>query len=33
MSIRCQHWRIENNLHWTLEVAFRQDRIQCKNGT
>ena len=28
-----QHWSIENNLHWTLDVAFRQDRIQCKNGT
>ena len=27
-----QHWSIENNLHWTLDVAFRQDRIQCKNG-
>ena len=28
-----QPWRIENNLHWTLDVQFRQDRIQCKNGT
>ena len=28
-----QHWSIENNLHWTLDVQFRQDRIQCKNGT
>lgn len=27
-----RHWEIENQLHWKLDVAFRQDRIQCKNG-
>ena len=27
-----RHWSIENNLHWVLDVAFRQDRIQCKNA-
>lgn len=31
-SVLRRHWAIENNLHWTLDVAFRQDRIQCKNG-
>ena len=28
--IRC-HWSVENNLHWTLDEAFAQDRIQCKD--
>lgn len=27
-----RHWAIENSLHWVLDVAFRQDRIQCRNG-
>lgn len=27
-----RHWGIENGLHWKMDVAFRQDRIQCKNG-
>jgi predicted transposase YbfD/YdcC len=28
------HWRIENNLHWQLDVSFREDtsRIQERNG-
>jgi predicted transposase YbfD/YdcC len=28
------HWRIENNLHWRLDVIFREDdsRIQKRNG-
>jgi predicted transposase YbfD/YdcC len=28
------HWGIENNLHWRLDVAFREDesRIQGRNG-
>jgi len=32
-SIRA-HWQIENGLHWTLDVAFREDhsRIRGENG-
>src|SRR5262249_52422861 len=28
------HWRIENSLHWRLDVIFREDdsRIQKRNG-
>lgn len=28
------HWRIENNLHWQLDVSFREDgsRIQERNS-
>ena len=26
-SIR-KHWRIENNLHWQLDVSFREDFIR-----
>jgi len=26
------HWGIENSLHWTLDVTFNQDRMQCCNG-
>ena len=24
------HWAIENNLHWTLDVAFREDDSQIR---
>ena len=27
-----RHWSVENNLHWTLDEAFDQDRIQCKDA-
>lgn len=29
-----QHWRIENSLHWKLNVVFREDRqrTRCDNG-
>jgi len=29
-----QHWRIENNLHWQLDVTFQEDhsRIQSRNA-
>ena len=29
-----QHWRIENSLHWKLDVVFREDRqrTRCDNG-
>jgi predicted transposase YbfD/YdcC len=25
-----QHWSIENNLHWTLDVAFREDHCRTR---
>lgn len=25
-----RHWNIENNLHWTLDVVFREDKLQSK---
>lgn len=25
------HWRIENNLHWQLDVTFREDQSQIQN--
>jgi predicted transposase YbfD/YdcC len=29
-----QHWRVENSLHWTMDVIFRDDdcRIRTKNA-
>lgn len=27
------HWSIENNLHWSLDCCFKQDRIQAGNAT
>lgn len=26
------HWRIENQLHWVLDVAFREDESRIRNG-
>lgn len=26
------HWAIENNLHWVLDVTFNQDRMHCRNA-
>lgn len=31
MRIVRRHWSIENDLHWVLDTAFDQGRIQCKN--
>lgn len=27
-----QHWHIENQLHWVLDVAFREDHSQVRTG-
>jgi predicted transposase YbfD/YdcC len=26
------HWGIENGLHWTLDVAFREDDCRVRKG-
>ena len=26
----CRHWHIENNLHWALDVVFKEDRVRSK---
>jgi predicted transposase YbfD/YdcC len=26
------HWTIENQLHWTLDVAFREDDCRLRRG-
>lgn len=25
-----RHWHIENNLHWTLDIVFREDKLRSK---
>ncbi|HEY2566378.1 MAG TPA: ISAs1 family transposase [Candidatus Aquirickettsiella sp.] len=27
-----QHWSIENQLHWTLDIAFREDECRVRKG-
>ena len=27
-----QHWAVENSLHWTLDVTFREDAQRKRNG-
>ena len=27
-----QHWQVENNLHWRLDVIFREDLQRCRSG-
>jgi len=26
------HWGIENGLHWTLDIAFREDESRIRKG-
>ncbi|MEZ4711192.1 MAG: ISAs1 family transposase [Caldilineaceae bacterium] len=26
------HWRIENSLHWVLDIAFREDESRIRKG-
>ena len=26
------HWSVENDLHWTLDVAFDEDQSRARNG-
>ena len=26
------HWQVENNLHWTLDMAFREDEQRKRSG-
>jgi len=32
LSIVRQHWSIENTLHWTLDVVFRDDQSRLRSG-
>ena len=32
MEISRNHWSVENNLHWVLDVAFSEDACQIKTG-
>jgi len=28
----CNHWGVENNLHWVLDVAFGEDPFKVSTG-
>jgi len=30
MKYKRNHWSIENNLHWVLDMAFREDESRAK---
>lgn len=30
LLISCQHWSVENGLHWVLDVAFNEDRSRVR---
>ena len=27
-----EHWGVENNLHWTIDMAFREDESRIRTG-
>lgn len=32
MKLKRRHWSIENNLHWVLDMAFREDESRARAG-
>ena len=32
MRLPCGHWAIENELHWSLDVSFREDQSRIHQG-
>lgn len=32
LKISRNHWSVENNLHWVLDIAFSEDACQIKTG-
>lgn len=32
LSITRQHWAVENSLHWTLDMTFREDESRIRKG-
>ncbi len=32
LHIKRTHWAVENDLHWTLDLAFHEDRYQLRRG-
>ena len=33
LEVSRTHWSIENNLHWVLDVAFREDEARTRKGS
>ena len=30
LTLQRQHWAVENNLHWVLDVVFREDDLHAR---
>ena len=30
LQLQRQHWAVENNLHWVLDVVFREDNLHAR---